>query len=320
MEPAVKDWTRFISRSLEHRIPADLFAAAATQLHTQSPIPGQKIAVALLRPQNALSTIDPRVIIYFERLLALKLFDAPDVLCAAFLFSKDYRPSSKTADNATSTDGNSNAKRPRRKIPSELEEIIFHRLHKAFAAEERPVSVNEGIRTLRVVTRWMAEMVTAHTSESMIQAMAGMQQQPEQKSINVREGLGMLVVGVIENSKMISILNHPRGKGRSKLQASMHHDSDFGLDIRKEFIQSLNSFIPFLSNQSAGSQTSLQLANRLEMSQKQHDFYEKLPAVDGDANESPNLDVAALQLEAVMDLPSLNTRPGLYVFMNALVR
>lgn len=90
-------------------------------------------------------------------------------------------------------------------------------------------------------------------------------------------------------------------------------------DLRKEFIQALNSFIPFLSNQSAGSQTSLQLANRLEISQKQHDLYEKLTAVNGDATESPNLEVAALQLEAVMDLPAVNTRPGLYVFMNALL-
>lgn len=217
MDAALKDWTRFLSRSLEQRIPADLFAAAATQLHNQSPITGQKIAVALLRPRNALSTIDPRVIVYLERLLALKLVDAPDVLCAAFLFSKDYRPA-KTSDsndttNGTSSESGTTTKASHRKIPSELEEIIFHRLHKTFAAEERPLSVNEGIRTLRVVTRWMAAMVTAHTSESMMQAMAGMQQQTDQKAINIREGLGMLAVGVIENSKMVAILGHERGKG-----------------------------------------------------------------------------------------------------------
>lgn len=69
-----------------------------------------------------------------------------------------------------------------------------------------------------------------------------------------------------------------------------------------------------------GSQTSLQLANRLEMSQKQHEFYEKLPTVNGEPNESQGLEVAALQLdEAVMDLANENTRAGLYVFLNALV-
>ena len=91
------------------------------------------------------------------------------------------------------------------------------------------------------------------------------------------------------------------------------------LDVRKAFVQSLSSFIPFLSNNSAGSQTSLSLANRLEISQKQHDFYEKLPNVNGEGNEHAGLEVAALQLDAVMELPQANTRAGMYIFLNALV-
>lgn len=55
------------------------------------------------------------------------------------------------------------------------------------------------------------------------------------------------------------------------------------------------------------------------MSQKQHEFYEKLPTVNGEVNENAGLEVAALQLDAVMDLPITNTRAGLYVFLNSLV-
>jgi mediator of RNA polymerase II transcription subunit 5 len=76
----------------------------------------------------------------------------------------------------------------------------------------------------------------------------------------------------------------------------------------------LSAFIPFLS------QTSLQIANRLELSQKEHDFHDKsLSNVNGDAGENSGLEVAALQLEAVMDLQIPNTRPGLYIFLNSLV-
>jgi len=64
----------------------------------------------------------------------------------------------------------------------------------------------------------------------------------------------------------------------------------------------------------------LQLAERLELSQKRHDFYEKLPNMNGEGNRSAGLEVAALQLDAVMELPQVNTRAGLYVFLNALVR
>jgi mediator of RNA polymerase II transcription subunit 5 len=41
--------------------------------------------------------------------------------------------------------------------------------------------------------------------------------------------------------------------------------------------------------------------------------------VDGETNGDAGLEVAALQLDAVMDLPTMNTRAGLYVFFNSLV-
>ena len=48
-------------------------------------------------------------------------------------------------------------------------------------------------------------------------------------------------------------------------------------------------------------------------------FYEKLPNVNGEENGNAGLEVAALQLDAVMELPQVNTRAGLYIFLNALV-
>ncbi|KAL6158675.1 mediator complex subunit [Exserohilum turcicum] len=294
MESMIKEWSVFLDRCLEARIHSDVFAAAVAQLHAKSPLPGRKVAALLLRPRVAgAGIIDPRLIGFLEQLLALNKVDASDVLTITFLYSKDRLPV-KTGDDKHAKDAPwSN--------PPELEEIVFHRLHKAFAAEERPINNVEGLRTLVVITRWMQAMVTSHTSDTMIQAMAGIQQ-PQQQSINVREGLAMLVIGVIENSKILRILNHEKAK-----------------DVRKAFTQSLSSFIPFLSNNSSGSQTSLSLANRLEISQKHHDFYPKLSHVNGEGNEHAGLEVAALQLDAVMELPQANTRAGMYIFLNALL-
>jgi mediator of RNA polymerase II transcription subunit 5 len=87
-------------------------------------------------------------------------------------------------------------------------------LHKAFSLE-RPLSASEAIRTVVMATKWMSAMITSHTSDSMIQAMAGIQQQPQQQSINVREGLGMLVVGLIENGKILQLLDRDTLKGGS---------------------------------------------------------------------------------------------------------
>jgi mediator of RNA polymerase II transcription subunit 5 len=68
-----------------------------------------------------------------------------------------------------------------------------------------------------------------------------------------------------------------------------------------------------------GSQNSLQIASRLEISQKQHDFHNKPATVNGENSTDTGLEVAALQLEGVMDLPIVNTRAGLYIFFNSLV-
>lgn len=316
----IKEWTTFLDRCLQHRVQAELFDAATAQLHQKSPLPGRKLAALLLKPRTpGAISVDPRVIIYLERLLALKKVDASDVLSAIFYFSKDRVPKNgEDASGNVSTRTNS----------PELEEVVCHRLHKAFAAEERPLNNTEGMQTLLVVTRWMQAMVTSHTSDTMIQAISGIQQQPQQHTINVREALGVLVVGLIENSKILLILNHPSAKGRQFLRSFRREHCRrmfakykclHALDLRKRLAQSLASFIPFLSHNSLGSQSSLEIANRLEMSQKQHELYEKPANVDGVSNENANLEVAALQLETVMDLPLVSTRAGLYIFLNSLV-
>jgi mediator of RNA polymerase II transcription subunit 5 len=172
----------------------------------------RKLAALLLKPRSScVNNVDPRVIAYLERLLALKKVDASDVLSATFYHSKD-RQTQAGGDvlDRESTWSNS----------PELEEIVCHRLHRTFAAEERPLSNTEGLQTLIVVTRWMKAMVTSHTSDTMMQAMAGISQQPQQQSINVREALGVLVVGLIENSKILQTLNHPTTKGQYYLNAS----------------------------------------------------------------------------------------------------
>lgn len=205
MDLMATEWTLFLDRCLEHRIQPDLFDAAAAQLHAKSPLPGRKITALLLRPRTAnASSVDPRVIIYLERLLALKKVDASDVLASTFQYSKDNAP--KVGEDDT-------AKEPKWCNPLELEEVVFNRLSKAFQAEERPLNNAEGLRTLVAVTRWMQAMVASHTSDTMIHAMAGIQQQPQQQSINVRDGLGVLMVGIVENTKMLAILSNPKAKG-----------------------------------------------------------------------------------------------------------
>lgn len=205
MDSMVRQWTVFIDRCLSQRVQTDVFDAASAQLYREAPLAGRKLAALLLKPRcSSASNVDPRVIVYLERLLALKKVDASDVLSATFYFSKD-RQSKAGGDVLEGEQKWTNS--------PELDEVVCHRLHKTFAAEERPVNNTEGLQTLIVVTRWMQALVSSHTSDTMMQAMAGISQHPQQQSINVREALGVLVVGLIENSKILSILNHSTAKG-----------------------------------------------------------------------------------------------------------
>ncbi|KAF2690814.1 Med5-domain-containing protein [Lentithecium fluviatile CBS 122367] len=293
MDSLIKDWALFLDRCLENRIQADLFDAAAAQLHTKSPLPGPKLAALLLKPRSAgTSSLDPRVVIYAERLLALKKVDTADVLSATFQHSKDRSGAGEET----------NLRDPSRwRNPPELEEIIFYRLQKAYAGPEpeRPATNTEAHRTLVVVTRWMSAMVISHTSDSMMQAINGTERRPQdqQQSYNVREALGVFVSGLIDNGRILQLLNKDELK-----------------DLRKEFAKALSTFIPFLS------QTSIQLANRLEIYQKEHDLHElPVTSANGEGNENARLEVAALQLEAVVDLPTISTRAGIFIFLNSLL-
>jgi mediator of RNA polymerase II transcription subunit 5 len=217
MDPLVQQWARFIDGCLQQRIGAEVFDAAVDQLYGKSPLLGRQIATLLLRPRSAAAvSVDPRVIVYVERLLALKRIDASDVLASAFLFSRD-RPPRPTDEAAPSK-----VPQSRWVNPPELEELLFHRLHKAFMAGERPVTNLEGLQVVVQASRWMTAMVTSHTSDSMIQAMAGIQQQPQQQSINIREALGTVVVTLIENIKILELLNNKDVKGKSHVSSSAH--------------------------------------------------------------------------------------------------
>lgn len=223
MDPLINEWTLFLDRCLDNRIRADLFDAAAAQLHGKSPLPGRKLAALLLKPRSAAAnSLDPRVVVYIERLLALKKIDASDVLASAFQFSRDRPPRAGEDETASKED------QSRWLNPPELEEVLFHRLHKAFSTGERPASSAEGVRTVAIVSRWMSAMVTSHTSESMIQAMQGIQQHPQQQSINIRDALGMLVCGIIENPRILELLSKEPAKGRlffdTSLYSQYYHD------------------------------------------------------------------------------------------------
>ena len=64
----------------------------------------------------------------------------------------------------------------------------------------------------------------------------------------------------------------------------------------------------------------MQVANRLEVIQKQRLLVpEPEPDLDTATSGTNALDVGPMQVGAVMELPVINSRAGLYIFINSLV-
>jgi mediator of RNA polymerase II transcription subunit 5 len=78
--------------------------------------------------------------------------------------------------------------------------------------------------------------------------------------------------------------------------------------------QALSAYLPLCV------EVSLPLRNRLDGLQKEFNLYGERATKSLDVPMMENMNVNALQFEAsVMDGPAINSRAGLYVFINAMV-
>ncbi|KAF4314226.1 Mediator complex subunit Med5 [Botryosphaeria dothidea] len=283
-------WTHFVDRCLQNRLSADKLEKLAVQLSKRIPRDETQLAEALLRPRSqATACLDPLIPVYLERLLVLNFLNPPEVLNALFRYSRDY------ATGAGHSHGSPKKQQSQHwHITPELEELVFARLSKAFVTNERPKSVVEVQKTLATLSRWMNTLNSSQTAESVIHSLAdGSQAQRTQTLV----GLGMLVIATIEHPKVAGVIEVALPKAQ-----------------RKSLSESLTFFIPHLN------QSSLQLGDRLGMLQKQYSL--TTDHASGGMHDGPGshgLDVSVLQLETVMDLPIINTRAGLYVFINSLL-
>ena len=83
--------------------------------------------------------------------------------------------------------------------------------------------------------------------------------------------------------------------------------------MRQNFAQSLALFVSYLS------QTCPNVTNRLELLQSRYAAPNNDDVAYSAANASANVEPAAVKM-TVVDLPLANSRGGLYIFLNSLVR
>ncbi|KAK7550831.1 mediator of RNA polymerase II transcription subunit 5 [Phyllosticta citricarpa] len=281
-------WHIFIDTCLRKRLATDDYDKLARDLRARIPKDGAALSEALLRPKTLSAFyFDPLVVVYLERSLALDLLDPPHILEALF---RHAREANAATDRSQPESWNVKSQSY---VSPELEELVFARLSRAYMINERPKKVSEAQKTLALLTKWMSTMSSTQAAESVINSIAEGTQGHRTTTIM---SLGLLVIAVLEHPKIAGVLEKASPKW-----------------VSKALSESITAFMPHLS------QASLQLADRLGMLQKQYSLTDHAANAVDDGSANNGLDVAVLQLETVMDLPVINTRAGLYVFINSIL-
>ncbi|KAI9848198.1 MAG: mediator complex subunit [Sclerophora amabilis] len=296
MGEEVSTWTKFFDRCLHGRVGAAKFESFAKSLKNDNPIRSGRLTEICLKPRSqAAVAVDPLLPIYAEKLLEANLITVPDILRTLLKNSSLHHSSAASQSREDGKDGEVHEWHN----PTELEEIMLFRISRQFTTGQHPRNLQETRNTLKAVSGWMSIVVAASAREEMMQDMGGGMGSGQSESLIIRDALGMLVVALTENAKVASVLGDSCPK-----------------DLRQKLARSLSLYIPFLS------QTSIQAANRLEMFQRQHQIFDNT-STKGMNNVLGGIDMEGMPVNGVdslnvVDGPIINSRAGLYIYLNAL--
>lgn len=224
-------------------------------------------------------------------MLALDLITVPSLLRALLRYSSSVQENGNGGQDGGKTKG------PRRWSNSTApEETLFYRLAKILVSAAAPKTMQEAVELIRVCMKWM------ETSLSATSAAQGILEPGRTEEMNAHTmALGTLVVAAVENAQVINVLGKasvPKGLG-------------------KELSKALGAFVPLLLH------TSPQSAARLELFRTQTLVaVEPVDKKDVEANKEIDelLDEGmGIESVVVVELPSMNSRAGLYVYLNSLV-
>ncbi|KAF1988129.1 Med5-domain-containing protein [Aulographum hederae CBS 113979] len=288
MAPARK-WKLLFHGCVMKRTATDQFEKYARGLRKSSSIPGRQLAELLMKSQlRIFKSGDIRILVYAEKLLEMDLINSADLLRALFSMSRDHPQPSNPEQGATKRE------KAQWHSPREMEVWMLEMVSRSIIYNKRPKTQTEARAMLLVLTEWLEGSVSSKSSDAILEAMGTGNPNERDQTTLTHNALGLLAVVMIENPKLAGII-----------------DDFFPKVIRARLGQALTAFINIWAS------VEPQNASRLEASQKQHWPVEE--STTNPSNQDANLDVSALQVDAVVDLPVINTRAGLYIFLNALL-
>ncbi|ETS80121.1 hypothetical protein PFICI_07650 [Pestalotiopsis fici W106-1] len=295
---SIDEWEKFIALCILKRLDPEPFETYVTVLHSRHPLPPAAVADVFLKPQPTnRENLDPRVPRYVQILSEKRFIDTPSILKALYKHSTSHTQAQ--AVGHADPEVAQATPETRWKNSYGQEETIFYRLTKSVALGTGIKSFGDAIAVCKVVAKWMSLFTSAAAAFAQdIMGQAHSLQAKDDMEAS-RAAFVMMLLGVCENQTVLRALSGPSAK-----------------EARKALSESLSSFIPSIMQSGAS-----QIAERLESFRTGTlASFEPLDKKNEAAKaEFDDLIDSTLGFDnlAVSELPVMNTRAGLYIYLNA---
>ncbi|KAI1772929.1 Med5-domain-containing protein [Hypoxylon cercidicola] len=293
-----EEWAKFLDKCISSRLDPDTFESYVSLLYSQHPLPPVVIADICLKPRPSNhESLDPRIPRYIQVLSSHKLIDTPSILKGLYNYSTSHAQAQKSGN--VPPDTSDSRIQLRWGSSYAAEEVIFYRLTKAVAMGTGIKNASDALEVCKSVAKWM--MLFTSASAGFIQDVMGQLQNPHTKEEMeaARAAFVMLLLGVCENQTVLTALSRP-----------------FAKEARRALSESLASFVPSII------QSGSQIASRLELFRTET-LASFEPADTKKDPTNPAIDdiesTMALDNFIVSELPIVNSRAGLYIYLNALL-
>ncbi|CZR65485.1 related to Mediator of RNA polymerase II transcription subunit 5 [Phialocephala subalpina] len=307
----ISSWQTFLTNSLATRLPPETFESYVQILNSRHPLSPNRICDIFLHPREGNDySLDTRATKYIQILLSLKLVNIPAILKTLLKVSSFSKHSEEQIGHNESVKDTQDGNGQKENGPARwwrnsygAEETLFYRLAKIISSGSAPSKIEEAAELVKACIQWMEVVIAAsHAAQEMM----GLDQTHTQEKNAQNMALGTLVIAVVENAQVM----HALSKG-SVPKAT-----------RKELSKTLANFVPLLLQNSAQAAARLEVFRTetlvaIEPVDKKEMAADK--AIEDILDESIGL-AHGVDSMVVEEVPIMNSRAGLYIYLNSLVR
>ncbi|KAL1854305.1 mediator complex subunit [Paecilomyces lecythidis] len=300
MGAAVEQWRKLLHQCLIQRIDANEFKGLSKLLLRRCPLPEATLLDVVLESRTVTDVQwDPLLPLYVDSLAKLGHVKISTVLSSALKYSTivDNKPGSPAAAAGTAPPGEEIKKKGRKVSSSLMTDIrLIQDAMMAISAGFSPKTATEAVNIFSAVAEWILAVVSWHNGNVDEQHQTGgLMNSPD--GMTLFESLGILLAALSATGKALEAL----ATGNSEAW-------------KVKLGQALSAYLPLCAG------VSLPLRNRLDSLQKEFNLYGESASKSLEESMMDGVNVNALHFEAsVIDGPVVNSRAGLYVFVNAML-